>query len=417
MADIENALVRIYDKKGKEIIGAGFLATCSQIITCAHVIINALGLPNDHKELPTESIFLDFPLLESPSTQISAVVKMWCPDPTQDVALLELLSDPPRGSQPIPLVGGGDYTSHFRVCGFTEALPEGDWVNGTMLGRTGDRYIHVESSTNRRITQGFSGGPVWDRDANRLAGIVVASFEGEPDDKVAYLIPVESILEMLFPGHKLEPQPNKSLRYACYISFPTPADDFLLEIAQDLKTRLKRELDISITDNLIYMNSDRTYNDQKAAIALCESACMVMLFTQRYFDAKHPFCTREFRAMQILEEVRLQALGVNISKKHCLIVPVIIRGSIDDLPSCIRKHSVYDFKRAYALDVSPRNRDKNFRLSIEELAEHVANHWYLLQNRIQNPCGNCPDFSFPRESEILSMLTNWKPHGIFEELS
>lgn len=409
--EIENALVKIYDKNGAQIVGAGFLATCSQVITCAHVISKALGLADDHDELPTNPIYLDFPLLQPPSAQIPAVVRRW--EPALDIALIELLSDPPQGSQPIPLRGCENYAQHhFRVCGFPQDLPAGDWVEGSMLGRTGDGFIHVEADTAHRITMGFSGGPVWDMDANQLAGIVVASFEAEPDDKVAYFIPAEIILDM-FPRLRPEPQPGRTFRYACYISFPTPADELVWEAAQDIRNCLRKELGAAIADNVIYMDNDRIQNDLEAAAALCESACMLMVYTQRYFDARHPFCAREFRAMQLLENIRLRALGIDLSEQHSLIVPVALRGT-NSIPHAISaQRRVYNFESHYVVEASVRNRNKEFKTSVKQIADHVANHWYLLQDKIPNPCGNCPEFRFPAEQDILDILTNWKPRYIF----
>ena len=70
---IDTSLVRIRTKAGG-VAGAGFLVSDRHILTCAHVIAQVLGLPDDTLEPPSSAVNLDFPRLAS-HTLLTAE---WC---------------------------------------------------------------------------------------------------------------------------------------------------------------------------------------------------------------------------------------------------------------------------------------------------------------------------------------------------
>jgi len=72
---LEACLVRIYNRDGT-VVGAGFLVGGKHVVTCAHVVRNALRLPDDHVTQPQETVRLDFPLIE-PKQFIDAQVVQW----------------------------------------------------------------------------------------------------------------------------------------------------------------------------------------------------------------------------------------------------------------------------------------------------------------------------------------------------
>ena len=59
---IELSIVRIRAPDGRT-VGAGFLVAEGQLLTCAHVVATALGLPEDTPEMPQAKVHLDFPLV------------------------------------------------------------------------------------------------------------------------------------------------------------------------------------------------------------------------------------------------------------------------------------------------------------------------------------------------------------------
>jgi len=60
--NLNAAIVRIRAENDR-IVGAGFLVGQRQVLTCAHVVAGALGVPDDAAEVPEGEIRIDFPLV------------------------------------------------------------------------------------------------------------------------------------------------------------------------------------------------------------------------------------------------------------------------------------------------------------------------------------------------------------------
>ena len=76
------SISRIYHGNGA-VVGAGFLVSNEYVLTCAHVITQALGIPQNTQEMPTGSIDLDFPLI-APGEKLTSQVVFWKPvSPTE----------------------------------------------------------------------------------------------------------------------------------------------------------------------------------------------------------------------------------------------------------------------------------------------------------------------------------------------
>src|SRR5713101_2843569 len=101
---LEASIVRIVDANDL-IVGAGFLVSERHVLTCAHVIAQALNIPQDTEEMPTDQVRLNFPFCELKETNTARVV-FWKPvrsaasnasDRSEDIAALELEADLPDG--------------------------------------------------------------------------------------------------------------------------------------------------------------------------------------------------------------------------------------------------------------------------------------------------------------------------------
>lgn len=407
--EIENAIARIQRDTG-EIFGAGFLVCCNQVLSCAHVVAAALGIPENSPEMPAVSVRLDFPLLKPKVTRTyDAIVKYW--NPELDVAMLEILEDLPANTRPISLRELDDYATHeFGTCGFPIGIDGGDWVYGNMLGGVGEGYIQVEAETARRIRRGFSGGPAWDRVAGALAGMVVASDEGKPDDKIAYIISVATLLQAL-PQLAVAHQAQRPFRHACFVSFPIPKNSLIQSAVVEIKDDLLREIRTQINDKDIYVDEGRLADiyDDSSATALCESACMIMIYTQRYFGKADEHCAREYRAMEILEEARLRAIETELCQEHSLIVPVVLRGASSFPPGIKAHRRIFNFESYYLMESRARRKSRDYLRDIKDIAEHVVQHCTIMEERLQNPCGHCDNFPLPSAEEIRDMITTYKP--------
>ncbi len=123
---VKASTVRIFSKKGL-VVGAGFLGTKKHVLTCAHVVADALGLTSDCGKAPSSQVLLDFPLITS-GDKIAAKIAKWPPAETDsadsegwkpDLAVLELAANPPAGADPARVVAAEEFWDQgFRVYGF-----------------------------------------------------------------------------------------------------------------------------------------------------------------------------------------------------------------------------------------------------------------------------------------------------------
>jgi len=200
---LDSAVVRVRAADGR-VVGAGFLVGERRVLTCAHVVAGALGLPEDASELQKPGFsektwfLLDFPLV-APEQGLTARVVCWQPahpDGSGDVAGLELVDDPPAGASPVRLVKTEEPWGHsFRAFGFPRGFDNGVWVSGRMLGREATGWVQIEDvkQTGYFVQPGFSGSPVWDEVLSGVVGIVVTA-ERRPEVKVGFVIPTSTLI-------------------------------------------------------------------------------------------------------------------------------------------------------------------------------------------------------------------------------
>jgi WD40 repeat protein/energy-coupling factor transporter ATP-binding protein EcfA2 len=193
VAPLELSIVRIYSNSNK-VIGAGFLVSQKYIITCAHVVADALGLPRKTTQMPDAEITLDFPLVAA-QQYLKAKVVFWKPvNPdaeAEDIAGLELENSLP-GSQSAPLITSDDFWGHpFHVLGFPSGQPNGVSALGELRGRLANGWVQLEDfkQPGYRLEPGFSGAPIWDEKLQGVVGMAVAAEMNRPETKAAFMIP------------------------------------------------------------------------------------------------------------------------------------------------------------------------------------------------------------------------------------
>ena len=194
---IDTSLVRIRTVDGG-VVGAGFLVGECLVLTCAHVIAQALGLTDTPADPPLAPIVLDFPLL-APHTQLTARVVFWCPvqsDGRGDIAGLKLLDEPPNGAEAIHFASSEQTWQHpYRAFGFPAGQDDGVWSEGRLLGRQGTNWIQLEDDKipGFAVIAGFSGAPVWDEQLQGVVGMIVASSQ-PATTKTAFAIPSDVLI-------------------------------------------------------------------------------------------------------------------------------------------------------------------------------------------------------------------------------
>jgi hypothetical protein len=172
--DCQKATVRIYRSDSDEICGAGFLIHAQYVLTCAHVVNEALGLDINSYDLPAEKVTLDF-LQVTQTKKLKSTVIIWkSPSEysykTSDIALLQL--DYPVNILPIPLIPKTQKSvsdDRFKVWGFPTSYDGGLATEGKIVT---EEQLRIDDNMPR-IIGGFSGAPVWDTSLHRVVGMVV----------------------------------------------------------------------------------------------------------------------------------------------------------------------------------------------------------------------------------------------------
>jgi ActR/RegA family two-component response regulator len=187
------SIVRVRTPQGKP-VGAGFLVSDRQVMTCAHVISSIFHLPCNEHNVPNESVSIDFPLA-APDQVLDASICYW--KPSADIAGLHLKGPLPDGSKPARLITANDMWGHsFRVLGFPMDHNHGVWASGVLRGRVANDWLQIVDTVEPgyRVAPGFSGSPVWDELLQGVVGMVVAA-DLQEKTKAAFLIPTNVLWE------------------------------------------------------------------------------------------------------------------------------------------------------------------------------------------------------------------------------
>jgi len=187
----QKTIARIYkpafESDLTSIVGTGFLVSPQYLLTCAHVVFQALDLEDvGFREVPEKEMPVDFP--ENPQLeQNSAVVEIWQPfgrffqvgklPKGKDIALLRLKNPVPINLlEIIPLASETDLKDHnFSLFGFPDGSDQGQTTDGQILA-PGYRLLQLRVDENRPvIIGGFSGSPLWDKALKKITGMAITA--------------------------------------------------------------------------------------------------------------------------------------------------------------------------------------------------------------------------------------------------
>jgi hypothetical protein len=198
MKPIETAIARIFSFSGS-IVGLGFLISRNWIMTCAHVVADAVGISRDEPTPPQQSISVDFPLVDD-NRKCTVKVVVWLPsrDGTDDIAVLELNETAPESTTHAHLIAvENPWGLDFGAYGFPQYNPKGVWASGKVKGKIEGNRIQVEDveGTSYFIEPGFSGSPVY-CDNTEISGVIgmVVSAEADASIKAGFMIPSQVLL-------------------------------------------------------------------------------------------------------------------------------------------------------------------------------------------------------------------------------
>ncbi|MFF1481235.1 trypsin-like peptidase domain-containing protein [Streptomyces sp. NPDC058301] len=242
---LASTVVRIAGRGGA-VCGAGALVAPDLVVTCAHVVSDALGRPRQEDVAAGAELTVDFPLAgngagnqagneagnqagnearhgagtgrsdgtpaphqprtptpapvltPTPVPTFTAVVEHWIPirpDRTGDIAVLRL-PEPVSGASPLPMADPGSVWEHgARAVGFTGGEPGEVWFRGRFSGATSEGWIQLSRADGQsaHVRRGFSGSPVWDNELGAAVGLVVAA-QPEKDAQQAFVLSTRTLL-------------------------------------------------------------------------------------------------------------------------------------------------------------------------------------------------------------------------------
>jgi hypothetical protein len=207
IAALESAVVRILagDPVQRAVVGGGVLITPQHLLTCAHVVADALKIQPTTTQAPETPIYVDFclqsgqPLYETRVIQWHPVQASPKPGELEDIAILAL-PKPLEQARPAR-VTAGDAQRTVQLFGFpayqdgrtTVYKDDGIYLDGVLKGKNARGQVEMHTTIGYgNVAGGFSGSPVWDVTTDGVVGIVqmIDDYQGNIR---AYMIPAETL--------------------------------------------------------------------------------------------------------------------------------------------------------------------------------------------------------------------------------
>ncbi len=197
------SIARIFRGNTNQPVGVGFWVFPGFLLTCAHVVNQALGFKNEAQDFPTGLVSLDFPFSGS-DLRFEGKVVTWLSVAMgrlgRDIAVLELSQSLPDTVVPMsfvsstgkPLVTKGFPVGYdaLNLSAELTIMPGGQSING---------WVQL-SSPGGLVTPGFSGSPLWEEGNENAVGMIVAS---DAAKQVAWMIPAAMLRSVLgLPGRE-----------------------------------------------------------------------------------------------------------------------------------------------------------------------------------------------------------------------
>lgn len=184
-----------------------------------------------------------------------------------------------------------------------------------------------------------------------------------------------------------------AIRYGCFFSYAHGRYDLMLRFKDALADALRCYLEPYFDDeDVVFVDHEQLGGgddlDRKIARALCESVCMIMIYTPKY--EAHPYTRREYAAMKLLEAERSQWYDM---PSH-LIIPVIMTRHPVSLPEQITSSSLFvDFSH-FTMATEDHKSNVEFLPAINKIVQRIVMHYEY--QKIYTPAGHdCNQFILP----------------------
>ncbi|MFD7665755.1 trypsin-like peptidase domain-containing protein [Streptomyces sp. NPDC059788] len=176
-------------------VGAGVLLGDDTVLTCAHVVNSALGRDRYDQTLPApgRTVRVRLPHV-APDRELTAQVEpaLWSPPRATaggrapvppgalihhgDLAVLRLPGAAPPGAEPAPFLPHSYGNEVIALWASGHPLPTVRAVPRV----SAPPWVALDVVGGTEVKEGFSGGPLWDRERQAVVGLVVADLQAPP---------------------------------------------------------------------------------------------------------------------------------------------------------------------------------------------------------------------------------------------
>tara|TARA_R110002111_G_scaffold164386_3_gene230595 strand:- start:58209 stop:60134 length:1926 start_codon:yes stop_codon:yes gene_type:complete len=211
--DFYHSIAQILCSNGAS-VGAGLVIDSAHVVTCAHVVADALGISRDNfcnrngGEVTVTRPYGTEEDRNPRSLTIEKIITFNNNDNVKDLALLKLKNNEYSSEKALPKFITSDTLRDH--CSITRGFPEGTqsaeasyWIGGPQP----NGWIDLKDTEGygEEIRGGFSGAPVWDLELEGIVGIITTA---DPERRTASLIPIIHLQELFnrIKAIKLEPK-------------------------------------------------------------------------------------------------------------------------------------------------------------------------------------------------------------------
>lgn len=263
--------VLVLNKYGKP-VGAAWVATEGNIVTCAHVVNNALGRNDTAIEKPQQSEEVTIYLFEhnefTQREKICCEVITWKPAKktglgnfTGDVAILKPKQRLEYSREQTPVLSADPSKGQdFQCWGFPKRFSVGKSRNGTIGDRVDERCELLPLFGEKALEPGFSGSPVFSE--KKILGIAVSTSK---DDSISYLIPIDKISKEDWLPNKISKSAKKHTHVSTLLKHLSRNDKRVASDHFDIRAKNKECFSVTEYGNGIEQPAEYGENDLNAA--------------------------------------------------------------------------------------------------------------------------------------------------------
>lgn len=184
-----------------------------------------------------------------------------------------------------------------------------------------------------------------------------------------------------------------AIRYGCFFSYAHGRHELMQRFKATLADALRCYLEPYFdNEDELFVDTEQLGGgddlDRKIALAMCESVCMVLIYTPKY--EAHAYTRREYAAMRLIEAER----GKWYTLPSGLILPVIMTRHPDRLPPQISESTFYvDFSR-FTMATADLKSNPDFLPDIDKMVRRIVTHYHY-QKKTMPPEHDCNQFVLP----------------------